>query len=42
MLKPVYKDLKLLVYKADTYKSQEKDKWLVKRIINHKDIDDKI
>jgi len=26
MLEPVYRDVKLLVYKADTYRGQEEDK----------------
>ena len=42
MLKPVYKDLELLVYKVDIYKRQEEDKWLVKKIINYEKINNKI
>ena len=38
MLKPAYKNLKLLVYKVDIYKGQKKDEWLVKRIINYNKI----
>jgi hypothetical protein len=29
ILKPVYRNYKLLLYKADMYKGQEKDKWEV-------------
>jgi len=42
MLKLVYKDLKLLVYKVNTYKGQEKNKWLVKKIISYKEVDNKM
>jgi len=42
MLKLVYKDLKLLIYKVDTYKGQKENKWLIKKIINYKDINGKI
>ena len=42
ILKPVYKDLKPLVYKINTYKGQKKNKQLVKRIINYKNINNKI
>ena len=41
MLKLAYKNLKLLVYKIDTYKGQKEDKQPVKRIINYKDINNK-
>ena len=27
ILKPVYRDIKPLVYKADTYRGQEEDEW---------------
>ena len=27
MLKPVYREYKLLLYKVDTYKGREEDKW---------------
>ena len=42
MLELVYRDVKLLVYKADTYKGQEEDKQEVLKIISYKDINDKI
>jgi len=42
MLELVYGNIKLLVYKADTYKGQEKDKWQVLKIISYKDVDDEI
>ena len=42
MLELVYKDLVLLVYKEDTYKSQEEDKWLFKKIISYEEVDNKI
>ena len=33
MLEPVHRNYKLLVYKQDTYKGHEEDKWLVKKIL---------
>jgi len=41
MLEPAYRDIKPLVYKADTYRGQEEDKWQVLKIISYKDVDDK-
>jgi len=41
MLELVYRNIKLLVYKADIYRGQEEDKWQVLRIISHEDIDNK-
>ena len=38
ILEPVYRNVKLLVYKVDIYKGQEEDKWEVLKIINYKDI----
>ena len=29
MLKPVYREYKLLIYKIDTYRGKEEDKWKV-------------
>jgi len=42
ILEPVYKDLVLLVYKEDTYRGQEEDKWPLKRIISYKEVNNKI
>jgi len=42
MLEPAHGNIKPLVYKADTYRGQEKDKWQVLKIISHKDVDDEI
>ena len=42
MLKLVYRNIELLIYKVDTYKGQEEDKWLVLKIGNYKDINNKI
>ena len=39
MLEPAYRDIKLQVYKADTYKGQEEDKQQVLKIISYKDVD---
>ena len=33
ILKPVYRNHKLLVYKQDMYKGREENKWLVKKIL---------
>ena len=41
-LKPVYENVKLLVYKVDTYRGQEENKQEVLRIISYKDIKNKI
>ena len=41
MLKPVYRNVKPLVYKVDTYRGQEEDKWQVLKIIGYKDINNK-
>jgi len=39
MLEPVHGDIKPPVYKADTYRGQEEDKWQVLKIISHEDVD---
>ena len=41
MLELVYKNVKLLVYKADIYKGREEDKQEVLKIISYKDINKK-
>ena len=42
MLKPVYRNIKPLVYKVDIYKGQEEDKQEVLKIISYKDINKEI
>jgi len=42
MLELVHKDLTLLIYKEDTYRGQEENKWLLKKIISYKEVDDKM
>ena len=42
MLEPAYGDVKLLVYKANTYRGQEEDKWQVLGIISYKDVNNEI
>ena len=42
MLELVYRDIKPLVYKVDTYRGQEEDEWQVLKIISYKDINDEI
>ena len=42
MLKLAYKNVELLIYKADIYKGQEEDKQEVLKIISYKDINNKI
>jgi hypothetical protein len=42
MLEPAYRDAELLVYKEDTYRGQEEDKWQVLEIIGYKDVNNKI
>ena len=39
MLKPVYGNHELLIYKQDTYKGREEDKWLVKKILQYNKVD---
>ena len=41
ILKPVYKNIELLIYKVDMYRGQEEDKWQVLRIISYKNINNK-
>ena len=35
ILKPVYKNYKLLIYKQDIYKGYKENKWLIKKILQH-------
>ncbi len=42
ILELAYRDIELLVYKLDIYRGQEEDKQQVLKIINYKDIDNKI
>ena len=42
MLKLVYGNIKLLVYKADIYRGQEEDKQEVLKIVSYKDINKEI
>ena len=42
MLKPVYRNIKLLVYKLDMYKGQEEDKQEVLKIVSYKNINKEI
>jgi len=42
MLELAYRNIKPPVYKADIYKGQEEDKWQVLKIVNYKDINNKI
>jgi len=42
MLELAHRDLALLVYKEDIYRGQEENKWLFKRIISYKEVNDKI
>jgi len=37
ILELVHRNVKLPVYKADTYRGQEEDKWQVLKIISYKD-----
>ena len=39
MLKPVYREYKPLIYKADTYRGREKDKWKVQKVIDYQEVD---
>jgi len=38
MLKPVHGDIKPLVYKIETYRGQEEDKWNVQKVVNYKEV----
>jgi hypothetical protein len=42
MLELAHGNIELLIYKADTYRGQEEDKWQVLKIIGYEDIDNKI
>ena len=39
MLKPVYGNYELLIYKQDRYKGYKEDKQLVKKILQHNKVD---
>ena len=39
ILKPVYKNHKLLVYKQDMYKGYKEDKQLIKKILQYNKVD---
>ena len=41
MLELAHRNIKPLVYKADTYRGQEEDKQQVLKIISHKDVNNK-
>ena len=41
MLELAHRDIKPPVYKADTYREQEEDKWQVLKVISYKDVDNK-
>ena len=42
MLKLVYKNYKSLIYKQEIYRGQKQDKWLVKKILQYKEVDGQI
>jgi len=42
MLELAHGSVKLLVYKEDIYRGQEKDKWQVLKIVSYKDVNNKI
>ena len=42
MLEPAHRDVEPPLYEMETYKGQEKDKWDVQKIMNHKKIDDQL
>ena len=39
ILEPVYRNHKPLIYKQDTYKGYEEDKWLIKKILQYNKVD---
>jgi len=39
MLKPAHGNIKPPLYKMETYRGQEKDKWDVQKIVNYKKVD---
>ena len=39
ILKLIYRNHELLVYKQDMYKRRKKDKWLVKKILQYNKVD---
>ena len=41
ILEPAHGNVKPLVYKVDTYRGQEEDKWEVLKIVSYKDINNK-
>ena len=39
MLKPVYRDAKPLLYKEETYKRKEENKWKIQKVVNYQEGD---
>ena len=39
ILEPAHGNYELLIYKQDTYKGRKKDKWPVKKILQHNKVD---
>jgi len=42
MLELARGNIKLLIYKANTYRGQKEDEWQVLKIISYKDVDNEI
>jgi len=40
ILKPAHRNVEPPVYKIETYKGQEEDKWDIQKIVNHKEVND--
>ena len=42
MLKPAHGSVEPLLYKIETYRSQEENKWNIQKIINHEEINNQL
>jgi len=42
ILKPAYRNIESPVYKMETYKGQEKDKWDIQKVVNYKEVDNQL
>jgi len=42
MLKPVHGNVEPPLYKMETYRGQEEDKWDIQRIVNYKEVNNQL
>jgi len=39
ILEPAQRNIEPLVYKMETYRGQEEDKWDIQKVVNYKEVD---